>query len=118
MARHLPLHRGDHPLPRIAVQCVPHAHCRRARGTLIVDGATLTGIDVFGDLPSTQGDAPGSITHCLGRYRGTGRANNPRVIQLINNARIEHAITGIRTENGGRIYAHTVDFTTTETTWK
>ena len=80
-------------------------------GTLIVDGATLTGIDVFGDLPSTQGDAPGSNYYTA--WEGIvvqGAPNNPGVIQLINNARIEHAITGIRTENGGRIYAHTVDF--------
>jgi len=79
-------------------------------GTLIVDGATLTGIDILGSV-SNAGDPPGAKYNTA--WEGIivrGAPGNEGSVQLLNNARIEHAITGVRTENGGRIYAYNANF--------
>ncbi|GAB4492021.1 MAG: hypothetical protein OHK0019_13100 [Saprospiraceae bacterium] len=79
-------------------------------GTLVVDGATLTGIDVFGDQ-SPLGDDPGSKYYTA--WEGIvvqGGSGKQGWVQLLNNARIEHAVMGIRSENGGQVYASNANF--------
>lgn len=79
-------------------------------GTLLIDGATLTGIDVFGNV-SNAGDTPGSKYNTA--WEGIvvkGSPGNEGSVSLLNGARVEYAVTGIRTENGGRIYASNAKF--------
>lgn len=80
-------------------------------GTLIVDGATLTGIDVFGNI-SNVGDIPPGAKYYTA-WEGIvvqSSPGNEGWVEMLNEARIEHAITGIRSENGGNIYANNANF--------
>ncbi|MBV6441890.1 MAG: hypothetical protein EPGJADBJ_03583 [Saprospiraceae bacterium] len=77
-------------------------------GRLVVDGATLTGIDYFG--PSSL-----QIRYNSGwkgiLVEGTGTFNgNHGKVYVRNNAVIEHASVGIESVNGGRIIATNSDF--------
>jgi len=80
----------------------------RAGGRLVVDGATLSGINILG----TGGDGGGGVTYRTpwrgiiveGVSNSTSHTDQGHVT-LKNGAKIEHARTGILSQRGGRIYA-------------